>query len=86
MVEEDTVSPPKYKRSGKVFYATASSIKKLMKDLATGVRRPSSIYVEATAAAGSMQSSAIASDLPRDVIVFVMLRTEEENFFAARIM
>ena len=67
MAEEDAVSPPNHKRSGKVFYATAPSAKKLIKDLATGVRGPSSIYVEATAAAGGMQSCEIASDLPRDV-------------------
>ena len=38
-----------------------------MKDLAAGVQGPSSIYAEATAAAGAMQSCKMASDLPRDV-------------------
>ena len=67
MAEEHAVSPHKHKRSGKPFHPTAPSTKKLIKELATGVQGPSSIYSEATAAAGSMQSCEMASDLPRDV-------------------
>ena len=67
MGEEHAVSLPKHKRSDKVFHTTAPSAKKLMKDLATGVQGPGSIYAEATAAAGGMQSFEMASDLPHDV-------------------
>ena len=67
MAKEHAASPPKHKRSGKVFHANAPSAKKFMKDLAAGVQGPSSIYAEATAAAGAMQSCEMASDLPRDV-------------------
>ena len=65
--EEHTVSPKKHKRSGRSYHPTAPSTKKLIKELAAGSQGPSSIYSEATAAAGGMHGCELTSDLPRDI-------------------